>query len=265
MGVLDGVATEINRLRRRVTRLEVQERGKDVEGAFTTLVNLPGLVGLWTMGGAGSAGNAIDSSGAGLELTYNGNPTYSNASRAPYIDLDGTGDYLVGASGGAFDITSDEAFFTNPGVTFGVWFFTTDATPGAIGVLGAKREEPDQTSWEFRLQTDGTVRAVVSDDGTTAVNVTSTNAASDSTWMFAAMRFTPSTSLDVCVNDTTTSNTTSIPATTFSSTASFVLGAKSGAANLFAGRESMAFLCATALDDDTISAIYENTRDLFGV
>ena len=111
---------QLTLLQRRVDNQVVPEKSPDLISPFLAL---PGLVGFWPMSSVQrSTGNAYDLSGQTRTLTYNGNPTYNiNNDFAPYIRLDGTGDFLSRADETDLDILGTETIYASTvrGLTLG--------------------------------------------------------------------------------------------------------------------------------------------------
>ena len=252
----------------RLERLEVQPRGQ-WWGVLSAFLALPGLRGFWPMSVFDGSGNAIDVSGHGHTLTYNGNPTYNVTGLAPYLALDGTGDYLSKADDEDLDILGTEAYVGIPGLTLGGWFYSTDTT-NSRGAMSKWDSTGPQRSYALLL--GGAVEGdpvlfYISDDGTNTDNVVSSVGYSASTWTFIAGRFDDSDTgaeQAVWVNATKTTDTTA-RAAAFNSTADFLIGGRHGGNDLMTGRASLCFLCAAAVPDNTISLLYQCSRGLFGV
>jgi hypothetical protein len=235
------------------------------KSACSQFLALPGLRGFWPMSSIDESGNTYDLSNQGRTLTYNGNPTYNYAGLAPYIDFDGTGDFLSRADEAGLDITGTETYVASAvrGLTLGGWFQANQA--GATdGLLSKWDTGANQRSYlvvhnatnnlEFNISTAGTaVSATAISTGTMSVNA----------WFFSVARFVPSTSVAVYLNNVKTSSATAI-ASIFSSSASINIGAVN-AANLLTGRASLCFLCAAALSDAIIGQLYQQSRALMGV
>jgi len=249
-------------LQRQVDGLIKPEKSPDLISPFLAL---PGLVGFWPMSSVQrSTGNAYDLSGQGRTLTYNGNPTYNiNNDFAPYIRLDGTGDFLSRADETDLDILGTEAVFVSTvrGLTMGGWFLFN-----AIGVdagLISKFGAAGQRSYMLEQRSSDTVQLRISVDGTALVDVTS-GTITTGQWYFIAGRFTPSTEQVIWLNEEKTINTTSIPASIFNSTSALQIGAFASG-SLVNGRASLCFLSANALSDGIISSLFQQTRGVFGV
>jgi hypothetical protein len=259
--VIEELIRQQGQLQRQVDNLIKPEVGYDFISPY---LGLPGLVGFWPMSSVQrSTGNVYDLSGQGRTLTYNGNPTFNIYNNIiPYIDLDGTGDYLGRADETDLDILGTESWAAVPGLTMGGWFYyTQDATYEA---LITKSGGAGQRGYYIRKDIDNTVTMYMSSDGTTIYN-SGGSSTTLSDWNFVVGRFVPSTSIDIWNNNTKTSNTTSIPASQFNSSAPFQISGYNGTTQLLTGRASLCFLCANALPDALISSLFAQTRGLFGV
>jgi len=260
------IISRVSSLQRRLAGLERRDAAHVVCDHF---MRLPGLRGFWPMSAFDSTGAAQDQSGHGHHLTYNGNPTYSYAGLAPYIDLDGVGDYLSRADEADLDILGTETYVAAGvrGLTVGGWFYVDDdtAAQGLISKYGAA----GQRSW--LLYVDGVaagdpVRFIISDNGTNTDTTTSTNGIVASTWHFCVGRYCDAlvgAELQVWIDNTATSAATARNSI-FNSNAGFNIGAWNGG-SVLNGRASLCFLCAAALSDTIIQSLYQATRALFGV
>lgn len=227
---------------------------------------LPGLRGFWPMGVHNSSGNAIDHSGLGKTLTYNGNPLYKYAGLYPYIEFDDTGDFLSRVDEADLDILGTEAYVVTAqrGLTFGGWFWH-DGNNNDI-MASKWTAGTNNRSWQMNRQVGGALQGAVSTTGA-AVAATVTSAAgvlTVSTWHFDAMRFMPSTELAVFHNTEKTTTAAGVPASLFNSNADLMIGGISAAAQ-YDGRATLCWLCDTALSDAIIATIYHQTRALFSV
>ena len=232
--------------------------------ACSMFMVLPGLRGFWPMSAFDSGGDAYDQSGHNHHLGYNGNPTYNAYDLAPYIDLDGTGDYLDRADEVDLDIIGNETYVAAAiqGLTLGGWFWRdTDQAQGLIGkALGGGG------LFAYSLQNSAIanqIRFEIWDAG--GVSRTA-NAISAGTgiWEFLVGRFDPNgNEVSVFIDGTETA--AAVPgATTIRNTgASLAVGNTAG--NVLDGRASLCFLCAAALPDVTIFSLYQQSRRLFYV
>jgi len=241
------------------------EPQKSLAYTMSLIMALPGLRGFWPMSAVDSSGNAFDQSGNGRTLTYNGNPTYNYAGLVPYIDLDGTGDYLSRATEAGLDILGTESYIANPGLTMGGWFQIT-SLPGSTfpAFMGKVSGASQRSYWLPYNSTTGEVLFVITNDGSTSVQVSGGNL-SVGTWYFIAGRFEPSTELAIWINGTQSTNTTSIPASIFNSSSALEIGRNASSSAVVDGRASMCFLCASYLSDTIVSDIYQQSRVMFGV
>jgi hypothetical protein len=115
-------------------------------------------------------------------------------------------------------------------------------------------------TWQAVISTDGTNLTLIDDGGSSVTT---------GVWYFIAMRFTPS--LDLWVGSAATglrkfTNTTSIPATIFdSTTAGLRIGAQDTPSTYWDGKVGLAGLCAAAIHDETVEALFAQGRVLYGI
>ena len=239
--------------------------------AVSAFLLLPGLRGFWPMSSISNAGNAYDLSGQGRTLTYTGNPLYNVVGLAPYIDLDGAGDYLTRADEADLDITGAATVLATDlrGLTMGGWFWIDSLAPGADDAfIGKWNTVGDQRSYLLNFtDASNSVSFSVSSLGTAVTVVTVTSAAiTAAAWHFMVGRFDPSTEINVWVDNVEVVNAVGTPASIYSGTANLNIGAHSnGATGLLDGRASLCFLCAAFLPDAHIKQLWEQTRALYGV
>jgi len=229
-------------------------------------LSLPMLRGFWPMGAVDDTGAVVDASGMANLLTYAGNPTYDWQGLVPYVDLDGTGDYLWGADNATLDILGTEAFVANPGLTLGGWFYIDAAT--SSGPLFCKWGAAGSYSYLLQVVKSApnySAQFYVSVDGTAVVNVAQTTLQELDTWAFIACRFTPSTELKIRTNMVVKENVAAIPAGIFGSNANLTIGTDTPAATFRTGKVAYPFVCAAAISDTIIAALFHHTRALFGV
>jgi hypothetical protein len=208
------------------------------------------------------AGDAYDLSGQGRTLAYNGNPKYGTgyyAGLAPYIILDGTGDYLSRTDEAGLDITGTETCVQYPGLTMGGWYRFDNIARAEGGI--AKWITANNNSYALYKSVANALDFIVTTDGSTQKFATSTVVAYKDIWLWWVGRFRPSTELAVWVNLTKTVNVAAIPASIYSGTSPLTIGTGPD----MDGEVSLQFLCASALSDTIIKALFQQTRGLFGV
>ena len=170
-----------------------------------------------------------------------------------------------------FDITlgggsGDEAPYINSairGLTLGGWFYF-DNTASVNEYLMSRWNNGVSQAYRIMRLSTGFVRASI-DTGAGAFNVNSSVAVGAGVWTWIVMRFDPSTSLDVFINRTKTSNTTAVPADIQSIALDFTVGADSVGANFFDGRASALFVCVAALPDVTINTLFDKMKAAYNV
>lgn len=233
---------------------------------ISNMLLLPGLRGLWSANHFDTSGNLEDWTKYDLLLTRVGNPVYNYDGLVPYLDLDGTGDDLARNDEPALSITGTESHIdsTVRGLTVGGWFKLDDDTPPAASYLMSKWAAAPNNSWYLRVETNGRVRLLISDDGTNQDNVLST--ATVSGWTFSVGRFCDNDSgeeLAVWVNNVKATAATA-RASIFDGNGQFQIGALAHS-GLMSGNVSLCFMCAARVSDDAISALFEQSRPLFGI
>lgn len=245
---------------RRADDLVIPEMSPDLISPFLALT---GLRGFWPMSAFASGGNAFDQSGNGRTLTYNGNPTYNYDSVVPYIDLDGTGDFLSRADEAGLDILGTETYVAAAarGLTMGGWFWS-DATPAVISTLIAKYTFGVVYSYRLAQFAADVVRFQV--NSAAPVSVTSSIALVKGAWHFLVVRFTPSIELAIFHDGVKTTNVVGVPASINNTNAPLVIGGTAGGGELD-GRASLCFLCAAALSDMIIDSVLQRTRGAYRV
>jgi hypothetical protein len=121
-------------------------------------------------------------------------------------------------------------------------------SPGR-GIIGKYWTSGNNRSYLMWLNIgDDTIRFLVSTDGINNVVVTNTRTLVDNEWMWVAADWKPGVHLKLRVNGTVSTNTTSIPATIYNSTARFEIGTyNQSTSHRFDGMFSSMFLTASSL------------------
>jgi hypothetical protein len=238
------------------------------KSACASFLALTGLRGFWPMSSFNENGNAYDLSGQGRILTYNGNPTYNYSSLVPYIDLDGTGDYLSRLDEAGLDILGTETYVAAAvrGLTIGGWFWFDNATEAGQTVLMTKGAGGGaNTSYWLARNAGGTPRFNVG-DGAALQGPSSTQGTGAAVWTFLVGRFIPSTEVALFQDNIEYTDLVGIPAALINTATDIEIGSYNAGAGLFHdGRASLCFLCAVALSDSIISALFHQTRAMFNV
>jgi len=265
---LSDVTTGIIRRLERLERVSRRTGARDaLQVSVDPLLRLPGLRGIWPMAACDSSGNAQDCSGHGHHLTYNGNPVYGYDGIAPYIAFDGTGDYLSRADEADFDILGTESYIDTPGLTLGGWFYIeSDANAQGLMTKWGAGAHRSYYLWADGSSVGDPVLFQISDDGTNWDDVELAGYTID-TWYFIAGRYNDADTgeeLKIWLNAETETAATARNAI-FNSDAAFMIGAREGPLTYLTGRASHCWLCAAALSDECIHAIFQQQRSLFGV
>lgn len=236
--------------------------------AVSSILALPALRAFWPMSSVDYtvASRTRDIAGGGYHLSDNNTPVFGYDQLAPHVEFDGVNQYLSRADGGAAnwaDITGIEAYVAaaQRGLTLGGWFYFD--VLGTTATLLSKWGAGGQQSYLLQRQAANTARfavhsgAVFASSGVIPV-VTST-------WYFMVGRFIPSTEVNIFVNDNASPVVAGIPAALADSTIGFSVGARAVPSDYLDGRASLCFLCAAALSDSIISALFHQTRKLYNV
>ncbi len=240
--------------------------------ACASILALPALRAFWPLSSVDytTADRARDIAGAGYHLTDNNTVTFGYDQLAPYAALDGINQYLSKADGGAAnwaDIIGTESYIVaaQRGLTLGGWFYFDNAAGANEHLLGKVNVTVgNQRSYRLIRLGTGFVRFEMSVDGT-AITTAPIAGPGAGVWCFFAGRFDPSTEVKVWYNDVTATNVAAIPATIFDSIAQFTIGARDGPSQFLDGRASLCWLCAAALSDSLITALFQQTRKLYNV
>jgi len=229
---------------------------------------LPGLRGFWPMSSFNEAGNAYDMSEQGRTLTYNGNPTYNYDGVAPYIDLDGTGDFLTRGDEAGLDILGTETYVAAAvrGLTLGCWAYFNNVAVAAECIMTKGDGLVAATAYWLDRGALGNARFIIS-DGAAFQIAGGAIALQQDTWYFLVGRFEPSTEAAIFVNSVQVgSDVAGIPAVLLNVGANFDIGSyNNGTGLLMTGRVSLAFLCTSLLSEAIISSLFQQTRAAFRV
>lgn len=237
------------------------------KSACSAFLALPGLRGFWPMSSFNEAGNAYDLSGQGRTLTNVSTSLYNYDALAPYIEFDGTADYLRRADEAGLDILGTEAYVNAAarGLTLGGWFWI-DTTTGTTQTFMSKLSGVgvNRSYYLVYLDPAATVQfAIEATGGAGITSVTSVATVSFQGWYFLAGRFdTPNHT--AWVNDVART-VAGGPAGINNSGADFDIGAWQGPNDLLDGRASLCFLCAAALSDAMVLSLFHQTRAAFGI
>lgn len=240
--------------------------------AASSILALPALRAFWPMSSVDYtvASRARDIAGGGYHLSDNNTPVFGYDQLAPYVEFDGVDQYLSRADGGGgnwADILGTEAYVQpkDNGLTLGAWV-NFDRAIGTTERIIGKDDLGAQRSYMLQRTAVGNIRFLVSQNGAAVVNVDSTQSPTDmGGWYLLIGRFEPSTALTVFVNGQSTQNLAGVPANIWDSTTAFTVGASGVPGSYLPGKESLCWLCATALSDSIVTALFHQTRKLYNV
>lgn len=249
---------------------DVQSRQNAFAAMPSCYLALPGLVGYWPMSHASATGDILDLGSNNLTLTNN-NAAYiynNNTWTASTRFVGASSMYLSRADEAVLDITGAEGHIdgVSRGLTIGGWFYAV-SLPSATNWMTAKYNTTgNQRSYGLYLNSSNTFTFIISSDGTAVYSVSATAAASTSTWYFVVGRYIKATpEINIWIYETEAINTTSIPSSIYSGSATFTIGASAVPDGYYTGLAAHVFLCCTAVPDVLIKAIYRKTKGLFGL
>jgi len=241
--------------------------------------SLGGLRALWPMGSVDyqAAPQAADVAGFGYHLDNINGAQFGYERAAPYVNLNGVNQYLRRLDGGAgnwADILGTEAYISpaDRGLTLGGWFRFDRLTNHEM-LCGKSTAAAGTSSYHlvFRGVLAGDpVRMEVS-TGAAFVTATVSPGIAATSWTFVAGRYDPGTEVKVYVGIgdasplQTGTQAAGVPAALPDTGTSFTVGSYQGGLSYLDGFAAYVFLCATQLEDDMITALYSQTRALFGV
>lgn len=222
--------------------------GGSLPVTYTSRLIAAGATGIWPMQEA--SGNALDVSGQGNDMLANGVLTYRQAGPGGSLQY-----AMTGWAAAVYLASAAVAFRATGAFTAGLWFniplIGTVCTPinrdngSTTRVWFAGFNVLALTPWAARLVP-------------TVTDVIGGSPNANATWLFLAVRYTPSTEWAVFRNGAKDGfNTTSIPAALANNTVPLRLGSL-GSGGLIAtnARIAGAFWAPSALSDATLLALY---------
>jgi hypothetical protein len=237
-------------------------------GSFYSI--LPALRAFWPCGPqiATAQSLLIADTANNFHLTAIHSPLFGYESLIQYVDFDGANDYATYADNAQFDIIGNEAYNVVPGLTLGCWVKPDNVASANSQYILSKWDNANALLSSYRLIIGGSVLQIAINTGVATAGGASTSTMVNGVWQFIAGRFRPGTFLDVYLSTSvgvleTTSNATAL-ATIFNSALNFEMAADASNQWWYNGKVSLAWICASALSDTMINALYQLSRPLFG-
>lgn len=226
------------------------------------LLNMLHTRAVYNMSSVDNIGDVYDMSGQGRKLT-NTNFTFNVDLVTPYGSIN-AGRLLRGDEVG-YQITADLTLLA---------LCRFSETTGAVECVEAKWGIAGNKSYQLVRNTSGYGVFSVSSNGTAVTSVTGTYVIPNDQWVLMVGIYTPSTSMDlftipfltngVNVDTYKYTNTTSIPAAIFNSTAPFTIGSNGIGGEQLKGDVMHSGLYATAQFDRVVFSIYELAKPVTG-
>jgi len=231
--------------------------------------SLPALRGFWPMSAQINSTQAayVTDVANNFHLTNYNTAQHGYDDLIPYVDFNGTTQALYYADNAQFDILGTEAnvVAAQRGLTLGAWI-TTNLLYDVANKSVMSKMWGDVTYWLLRGNAGGTMKFGISSNGGWGgwQTVESTASLDTTQWHLCIGRFTPITTLDIFLNGIKTSSPTAI-ASIVNGANEFNIGASANhTSDWWDGKISMAFICAAALSDSIIEAIWQQTRAMYG-
>lgn len=221
--------------------------------------SLPALRGFWPCSSQinTTQGHYLPDIATNFHCTGASTPQWGYDDLIPYVEFDGEDDAFYYADNAQFDITGTEAnvVAAQRGLTLGAWVYPTNNDEAWRGII---------TKWgPYGLFTIG-ARAYIGTTTPGGVYASSPIAMTLNNWHLVIGRYEPSITQDIYQDNVKTTNAVGIPAALGNSAVDLYIGAFSGSTYLWIGKISMAFICASALSDSIIEAIWQQTRAMYG-
>lgn len=237
--------------------------------AVSSVMALPALRAFWPMSSVdfAVASRARDVAGGGYHLSDNNTPLFGYDQLAPYVEFDGVNQYLSRADGGAAnwaDITGIEAYIVaaQRGLTLGGWFYFDNAIGAAEGLMSKWGAANPVRAYRLVRVAGGNISMGIVSVAPAIRTISSTDTPGAGVWIYAVGRFVPGASVDVYVNDAKDTNAIAEVAIQDVTNPFEIANIN---AQYLDGRASMCWLCAAALSDSIITALYHQQRKMYNV
>lgn len=236
----------------------------DVHAAWSMLTALRGF---WPMSTVPASANALDHSHNGMNMTAINTPIFARSGNTliPYLCVASSGPSYQGRADGPLSrILGNEGYVSSTwqGMTLGGWFCFNNAYSSPETMISKWNVAGGQLSYILQRTAGNLATFGINNGGVVSVSsVTTLNTAG---WNFIVGRFTPSLEVAIFIDEAKWTNAVGVPATIGNSTANFELGAAQGT-QVMTGGIALPFLCASALPDSTIYAMWHISRALFSL
>lgn len=227
----------------------------------STFLMLPNLRALWTMASVTEANVVSDASGQARTIAPGTAPVFTFGNTyVPYSAYTrASSQYLTRASEAGLNTFAG-------GLTVYSWCWWNVASSGALTGVVSKWENTVGNQRGYRLYKLATnqINAEVSGTGANVFGI-GDGVANYGTgaWFLLVLRFVPSTSVDLYVNNNKYTNAVGLPASLHPSTESLDFG-RTNRGNYLDGRIAISAVCAQNHTDGLIDAVWQNTRRFFG-
>jgi len=231
---------------------------------------LPVLHAFWPCGAQKRGPNDyyIQDIACNYNLTTVHNPLFGYEALRPYVDFDGANDYAYYLDDAQFDILGNAEIAAQPGLTLGCWIYPERAAATPEYILAKYDQAINLSSAYYIKRTGGGALEMSVTNGAIVTFAPSASLIRQNVWQFVAGKFIPSTSLtaylSTAVGSLEATPTATAIATINNSAYNFTMASDRVPSNYFDGKISLAWICASALSDTMINALYQLSRPLFG-
>lgn len=247
------IARKVTELESRLRKIEARAYPLTLGDLIGSYLALPELRAFWPFSSSAENGDLADLSGQTRTMSNNGSAVRATINGfVAYGEFDGADDYYNRADEAGLDITED--------LTVGCWVWLDDTS--VVDFIIAKGDNSTAAGSSFALYSLNGVLQWDVFDGATPYQLGG-EALEQGAWQFVVGRFNPSTELASFINISKTTDATA-PATINNVATGLHLGANAGT-DLLTGRMSMAFVCASALEDEVIESLFLMGKVFFGL
>lgn len=223
----------------------------DVGAYINALISIPIVQLVLPFSAVDYLSNTYDVSGQGRHFTSS--VVYSLLNNRVIIASSSASTFIGRANEVALQITTT--------ISLGIWVKVTSTALSQIvfGKFGAS----GQYSYEIAYIAAGGFRFQITSTGSAPLTFVDTATVSANTWYHVVASYNPSTAMNIYLNGVKTTNTTSIPAAIFASTAPLRIGIRGDATFPATGSFAFAWLSKSLLTDAYINSLYEEGAPFF--
>ncbi|MGH7273416.1 MAG: LamG-like jellyroll fold domain-containing protein [Nitrospiria bacterium] len=238
------------------------------ETVISKYLALPGLVEFWPMsaGRYNGATRSITGLANQFHLTNNNGAQrgiYNDV--VPYVQFNGTTQYLNYADDPQFDISGNEVDEVDGfrGLTLGGWFWLD--LLGTTTSFISKFNNSAAGSYALRKNSSDVVLLSGRDAAGASFSHSSGFTLARGRWHHIAVSLLTSVSVTISVNGELSSTTSGVPGSIANSALEFRIGDRPAGGESLGGRAALCFVCAAGLSSKLMTWQFNQTKTFFGV